>query len=217
MIGGGQGAPEGPQLTTKGSGGKSPDTEADIQPDRMGTKGARLTFPTYQIIVHQETGGVKVLFKRIALLLGSLHLALMASLGIWLWSDPRSFGFSDASCAVDIAHLAVVGTHVPFGSNPLRTVSLAIYGLFLLPGFNLLLPMTIFLGLYLWHQARLSEGEPPPSVAQVMSGNSTPEVARTIHFFFRIDNTYRSSVNSPVFPVFVGLALRHQHRLYCRH
>jgi hypothetical protein len=119
-------------------------------------------------LIVDGTGGVKALFKRIALLLGSLHLTLMASLGIRLWHNPRSFGISDANCAVDVAHLAIVGAHVPFGSTHLRAISLAMYGLFLLPGLNLLLPMAAFLGLYLWHQGRLSEGGWPERVVETM-------------------------------------------------
>ena len=143
-------------------------------------------------------GGVKVLFRRIALLLGSLHLTLMAALGIWLWSNPRSFGISDASCAVDFAHLAIVGARVPFGSNPLRVISLAIYSLFLLPGFNLLLPMAAFLGLYLWHHARRAKMVP-------LAAAATPTTSLPIRA--RIARVYRTAMGSPVFPIGVGLAL----------
>ncbi|TEB29278.1 ankyrin [Coprinellus micaceus] len=139
-------------------------------------------------------GGVKVLFRRIALFLGSLHLTLMAGLGIWLWSSPRSFGIADASCAVDSAHLAIVGARVPFGSNALRVVSLAVYSLFILPGFNLLLPMSAFLGLYLWHHARW---------VKVQSGTSASAAVGPIRA--RIARLYRTAVASPVFAVFVGL------------
>ncbi|KAF6743792.1 hypothetical protein DFP72DRAFT_976088, partial [Ephemerocybe angulata] len=36
--------------------------------------------------------GAKILVKRFVLLLGSLHLSLMAGLGLWLWSNIRTFG-----------------------------------------------------------------------------------------------------------------------------
>ncbi|KAJ3524699.1 hypothetical protein NMY22_g10888 [Coprinellus aureogranulatus] len=53
----------------------------------------------------QETetkkSSAKILFGRIALFMGSLHLTVMAALGIWLWSNPYLFGRSNANCATD--------------------------------------------------------------------------------------------------------------------
>ncbi|KAF6747743.1 hypothetical protein DFP72DRAFT_999693, partial [Ephemerocybe angulata] len=45
-----------------------------------------------QVITLDARTGAKVLVKRFVLLLGSLHLSLMAGLGLWLWSDIRDFG-----------------------------------------------------------------------------------------------------------------------------
>ncbi|KAJ3538073.1 hypothetical protein NMY22_g5319 [Coprinellus aureogranulatus] len=79
-------------------------------------------------------GGAKVLFRRIALLLGCLHLTLMAALGIWLWSAPQTFGTSsDSTCYIQYAWLAILGGQVRFGSNALHIIS-AVYNTFLLPG-----------------------------------------------------------------------------------
>ncbi|KAF5324058.1 hypothetical protein D9611_008345 [Ephemerocybe angulata] len=95
--------------------------------------------------------GAKILVKRFVLLLGSLHLTLMAGLGLWLWSDIRAFGEGqDASneCAAKHALVAILGSHVPFASEALRIASLFVYAIFLTPGINLLLPIALFLGLY---------------------------------------------------------------------
>lgn len=83
----------------------------------------------------------------------------MAALGIWLWSAPQSFGASEAAaCVTQHADIAVLGAHVPFGSEAIRIVSLVIYSLFLVPGLNLLLPMLLFLTLHCWYHApRLTE------------------------------------------------------------
>ncbi|KAF6743798.1 hypothetical protein DFP72DRAFT_1019857, partial [Ephemerocybe angulata] len=77
--------------------------------------------------------GAKLLVKRFVLLLGSLHLSLMAGLGLWLWSNIQTFGEGqDAAndCAGKHALLAILGKHVPFASEALRIVSLAIYAIF---------------------------------------------------------------------------------------
>ncbi|KAF6763507.1 hypothetical protein DFP72DRAFT_1163524 [Ephemerocybe angulata] len=95
--------------------------------------------------------GAKILVKRFVLLLGSLHLTLMAGLGLWLWSNIRTFGEGqDASneCAAKYALVTILGGHVPFATEALRIASFIIYAIFLAPGLNLLLPIAIFLGLY---------------------------------------------------------------------
>ncbi|KAJ3522587.1 hypothetical protein NMY22_g11830 [Coprinellus aureogranulatus] len=121
---------------------------------------------------NEGPGGAKVLFKRIALLLGSLHLTLMAALGIWLWSAPQSFGASEsAGCVTQVADLAVVGAHIRFGSLAFRIVSLTIYSLILIPGLNLVLPMALFLAFHCWyHSQRLRQ----PSLLPEYANRNTP-------------------------------------------
>ena len=75
------------------------------------------------------------------LTLGSLHLSLMAVIGIWLWSDPGKFG---APITCDPS-LTIVGGAVRFSSPTIRICSLLIYSLLLIPGFNLAVPFLIFL------------------------------------------------------------------------
>ncbi|TEB25383.1 ankyrin [Coprinellus micaceus] len=141
------------------------------------------------------------LFRRVALVLGSLHLTLMSTLGLWLWSDPRGFGTADSACAIDHAYLAIAGASVAFGSQALRAFSLFIYGLFLVPGVNLLLPMAVFLGIYLVHgkfypgaqQADSHEPQPQHDTSE-STGKYVWSVAKRI-----------SSPKSPVFPAFAGL------------
>ncbi|KAJ7900863.1 ankyrin repeat-containing domain protein [Mycena leptocephala] len=89
-------------------------------------------------------------FRRIVLVLGSLHLSLMAGLGIWLWSNPTTFGTHN--CPINEISTSILGQSVPLRSGQLRRWSIAIYSLFLLPGFNLILPMGLFLGLFLGYQ-----------------------------------------------------------------
>ncbi|KAJ6530079.1 ankyrin repeat-containing domain protein [Mycena vulgaris] len=102
---------------------------------------------------------LKILFKRIVLSLGSFHLSMMAALGIWLWIDPASFGKANI-CAYEHGSTTILGNIVPLRSHRLRSWSLAIYSLFLLPGVNLMLPMGLFLWLFVayqsWHQRRQS-------------------------------------------------------------
>ncbi|KAF7350319.1 Multiple ankyrin repeats single kh domain [Mycena venus] len=81
------------------------------------------------------------------LTLGSIHLSLMAGIGIWLWSAPARFGQPLSPNCDPI--LAVVGIPVRFSSTPLRILSLAIYFIVLIPGFNLVLPFLFFLALHI--------------------------------------------------------------------
>ncbi|KAH6896337.1 ankyrin repeat-containing domain protein [Coprinopsis sp. MPI-PUGE-AT-0042] len=128
------------------SGLKGHDTEAGNAPNNRANKD-------------RKGLGAKILVKRFVLVLGSLHLTLMAALGIWLWSDLQLelFGagnrnpsdFKSANeCALDRAAIAILGQGVPLGSPTLRVASIVIYSLFLIPGINLIGPMILFLVAY---------------------------------------------------------------------
>jgi hypothetical protein len=99
----------------------------------------------------QQPSSFKRFFKRVVFILGSLHLTFMSALGIWLWSDPGLFG-ATKSCTVELVSTAIVGRYIPLGSQGLRAVSLLMYSLFLTPGLNLVMPMIVFLGPYIWYQ-----------------------------------------------------------------
>jgi hypothetical protein len=73
--------------------------------------------------------------------LGSLHLSLMAAIGIWLWVRPGSFGDS-LPCSLS-QNIMVLGRQVPFSSTSLRKWSIFVYALLIPPGLNLF-PMIIF-------------------------------------------------------------------------
>ncbi|KAJ6535259.1 hypothetical protein DFH09DRAFT_1369652 [Mycena vulgaris] len=81
------------------------------------------------------------------LTLGSIHLSLMAAVGIWLWSDPSKFGQTlRPNCDPT---LIVVGAPARFSSKPLRIASLIMYSLVLIPGVNLIPPFAFFLALHI--------------------------------------------------------------------
>ncbi|KAF5320086.1 hypothetical protein D9611_010316 [Ephemerocybe angulata] len=146
--------------------------------------------------------GAKLLVKRFVLLLGSLHLSLMAGLGLWLWSNIRTFGAGqDAAndCAAKHALLAILGKHVPFASEALRIVSLAIYAIFLVPGANLLLPIVVFLGFYHLHQV-----VPIPKVAG--SGRTPDSYIHRSRFWFWIRRASNTIVQRwAILPPCIGL------------
>ncbi|KAI0070307.1 ankyrin [Panus rudis PR-1116 ss-1] len=100
-------------------------------------------------------------------LLGSLHLSLMAALGLWLWHDPGSFSLSKP-CIADFPSLTIIGRNVPLISNGLRGASIFLYSLMLAPGLNLLAPMAVFLALHIlyqrWHHSRCSGQSLPVSI-----------------------------------------------------
>jgi len=80
------------------------------------------------------------------LTLGSIHLSMMAAIGIWLWRDPAGFGRPIGRCT---PMLSVFGASAPFNSTPLRIFSLLMYAVVLIPGLNLLLPFAFFLVLHI--------------------------------------------------------------------
>ncbi|KAJ7878371.1 hypothetical protein B0H14DRAFT_2567330 [Mycena olivaceomarginata] len=84
--------------------------------------------------------------KQPVLTLGSIHLSLMAAVGIWLWSDPSKFGQPLRNCDPT---LTVVGVPARFSSQPLRIVSLTMYAIVLIPGLNLIPPFVFFLALHI--------------------------------------------------------------------
>jgi hypothetical protein len=106
----------------------------------------------------------------------------MAALGIWLWSDPRSFGTRN-TCVIDFASTTILGLNVPLRSNALRMVSIVIYSLFLAPELNLILPMGLFLGIFLgyqtWNDRRRSKnGQSLPTLPSPIPHSRVKTVGR---------------------------------------
>ncbi|KAF5334654.1 hypothetical protein D9611_012001 [Ephemerocybe angulata] len=173
---------------------------ADATSIRSGAEGTR----TEDLQGHGDysRAGAKLLVKRFVLLLGSLHLSLMAGLGLWLWSNIRTFGEGqDAAndCAAKHALLAILGRHVPFASEALRIVSLAIYAIFLVPGANLLLPIVLFLGFYHLHRVA-----PTPKIAG--TGARADSYIRPSRLRFWGRRAYNSIVQRwNILPPFIGL------------
>jgi hypothetical protein len=92
------------------------------------------------------------IFRKIVLSLGSLHLTLMAIIGIWFWSSPGRFeaqqhGYADPS-VLECTSMSLLGGQISLSSSPLRIVSLVIYAFFAVPGLNLLVPAALFLALH---------------------------------------------------------------------
>jgi len=86
------------------------------------------------------------------LTLGSIHLSMMAAIGIRLWCHPASFGKPIGRCT---PVLTVFGQSIPINSIPLRIFSLMMYAVVLIPGLNLLPPFAFFLFLHIsYNQVR---------------------------------------------------------------
>jgi hypothetical protein len=102
--------------------------------------------------------GAQKLIKRYVLVLGSLHLTLMAVLGVWLWYDLQLFGLGNRQPAtfkaanaltLERASIAILGQDVPLASSGLQFASFVIYFSFLIPGLNVIPPMILFLAAYI--------------------------------------------------------------------
>ncbi|KAH6902463.1 ankyrin repeat-containing domain protein [Coprinopsis sp. MPI-PUGE-AT-0042] len=152
----------------------------------------------------------------------------MAALGIWLWSDPLSFGhgrrdapkFAKANkCAVDSAVVAIAGQAVHLHSEVLRIISFILYSVLLVPGLNLILPMCMFFGLYLaWPPASRGlswiRDISQASVERAERGREdywhgrwcrTKTAVRTLHV--RMGSSIPTSAQLEAVPAFLGLAL----------
>ncbi|KAH6902345.1 hypothetical protein BKA70DRAFT_1306591, partial [Coprinopsis sp. MPI-PUGE-AT-0042] len=157
-----------------------------------------------------------ILVKRFVLVLGSLHLTLMAALGIWLWSDLLSFGhgrrrpldFAKGNqCAVDSAVVAVIGQAVPMHSEALRIMSFILYSALLIPGFNLVIPTGLFLSLYIaW-----------PSASRVLSWIQVIRQASVERLERRCIAHYVCTIGGRTCFPRPGRTLGHQPGLHCRH
>lgn len=163
---------------------------------------------------------IRDIFNKIALCLGSLHLSLMSSLGIWLWRDPSVFG-TVSTCAIDDASIVILGKSFPLGSHILRVLSLAIYSLLLSPGFNLCIPVGFFLPIFDQYYARLESRKLSlhDTLSQARRPTSTPRDQRTpytiIKSYFRIPAAVdhpRISTILEIFPTIIGMM--HQYHIH---
>jgi hypothetical protein len=104
------------------------------------------------------------------LTLGSLHLTVMSIIGLWLWASPVLFEanqeartngkafFPSESLPVKCTRTALLGFDVPILSSMLRYASLVMYGFFLTPGLNMLIPAIFFLVVFVGsHHRRLDK------------------------------------------------------------
>src|SRR5712675_2763099 len=110
------------------------DTKQDVAPQRLSKTYLQFIQRLWDLILQAPV-----------LTLGSIHLSLMASIGIWLWSDPSRFG-TRISCD---PILTIVGGAVPFSSRALRICSLLMYSLLLIPGVNLVPGVLFFISLHI--------------------------------------------------------------------
>jgi hypothetical protein len=112
------------------------------------------------------------IFNKIVLSLGSLHLTLMAAIGIWFWSSPVRFGDAQHEPIVhtilECTTTSLLGKTINLNSSPLRVVSLVIYAFFAVPGLNLVMPAAFFFALhFVYHRRRPQDDDTEPSVVPV--------------------------------------------------
>jgi hypothetical protein len=112
------------------------------------------------------------IFNKIVLSLGSLHLTLMAAIGIWFWSSPALFGAVQHEpldhTFLDCTSTSLLGKTISLTSSPLRVVSLVIYAFFAVPGLNLVVPAAFFFALhFIYHRWRPQGAAATPSVIPV--------------------------------------------------
>jgi len=131
-----------------------------------------------------------VIFQAPVLTLGSIHLSLMASIGIWLWSDPSKFG-AHISCDPT---LTIVGGVAPFSSRALRIYSLLMYSLLLIPGVNLVPGFLFFISLHiLYNKSRRRHTQFWTLCQRALNGSK-----RALRAVRNAPRTLRRSLNSVI-------------------
>lgn len=156
-----------------------------------------------------------MLYKGAVLSPGSLHLTLMATFGVWLWSLLDSFGSADPQrCRPEQSSIVILNNNIPLTSNALRACSTILYSLFLLPGLNLILPMVVFLGIFIGYHTLRNRWYPnhrrpgaSGSGSDTTAGSSMNFLARNI---FLATTAFRTWYNRlPAFlsiiPILLGL------------
>jgi len=136
---------------------------------------------------------VKKASRNVVLFIGSLHLSLMAAVGIWLWSRPATFGGS-RPCSKS-ASVFILSQRVSLASEGLRRWSLLVYSVVLTPVLNLIIPVLCFIALFLvyyyMHPTPSAYGR---SVAPVACGFV---VLATINTVLVIDTELAIGKNTP--------------------
>jgi hypothetical protein len=112
------------------------------------------------------------IFSKIVLSLGSLHLTLMAAIGIWFWSSPARFGDAQHEplehMILECTTTTLLGKTINLTSPPLRVVSLVTYAFFAVPGLNLVMPAAFFFALhFIYHLLRPQGAAATPSIVPV--------------------------------------------------
>jgi hypothetical protein len=116
------------------------------------------------------------ILRKIVFSLGSLHLTLMAIIGIWFWSSPTLFESRqhrtlETPNSLNCTSTDVLGQTISLTWGPLRAVSLVIYSFFLIPGLNLLAPAAVFLAAHIgYHRMRSRADSAKLSVVPVYTG-----------------------------------------------
>jgi hypothetical protein len=113
---------------------------------------------------------------------------MMAALGIWLWSHPRSFGTSPFC---ESASTTILNHDIRLRSNTLRVLSLGIYSLFLVPGLNLGFPTVLFLTIFIvyrrWHPEQPDPPEKFPAPPSIFPAVVGMVILCVINLIFLID------------------------------
>ncbi|KAG6864942.1 hypothetical protein C0993_008420, partial [Termitomyces sp. T159_Od127] len=102
------------------------------------------------ILQHRWRYEAGKLCRNLVVIVGSVHLSLMAIVGIWLWSNPAGFGESNP-CSLS-ALISVFGIQIPLHSRGLKIWSMMVYSVIVVPMLNLAIPMAMFEGLLLCFQ-----------------------------------------------------------------
>jgi hypothetical protein len=106
----------------------------------------------------------RIFRRNVVLFLGSLHLTIMAALGLWLWISPLQFEWRQAHrngqelIPLHCTSTTLFGADIALTSPGLRVVSLIVYSVFLVPALNLLFSALVFMVPFVRHGYNTSSG-----------------------------------------------------------
>jgi hypothetical protein len=124
----------------------------------------------------------------------------MAGLGLWLWSSPSQYEWSQAhrnhqeSTPLRCTSTALFGAEISLTSSGLRAVSLIMYSVFLAPALNLLFPALVFSIPFIIYGRSASFSS--QADASVVAGNADDQLAAELRPSARLDSAPVDSANS---------------------
>jgi len=160
----------------------------------MDTEGNFTETAVSSLAQNPKKTGLRRIFRYPVLVIGSVHLTLMAALGLWLWANPDKFGSISPPCLMSTSVL-VIGNKIPLANSGLRDWSMLIYSILAVPAFNLIIPMASIVTVHVLYTSH--HAKPPRTQNHIPTVIGLVMLA-IINIVFIADIEVMLSVNKPL-------------------